>query len=65
MERAQAGICGEVEWQQNSLMDKLRDNLLHFNIYLSHRVEVITKTKLKDIRACEWRVTERNADEPQ
>lgn len=64
MEIAQVGTCGEVEWQQNSLMDRLRANLLYFNIYLCDRVEVIRKAKLKDIQACEWRVTKRNTDEP-
>lgn len=64
MEIAQVGTSGETEWQQNSLMDRLRANLLYFNIYLSDRVEVVRKTKLKDIQACEWRVTKRNSDEP-
>lgn len=64
MEMVHAGTCGAAEGQQNSLTHRLRAILLYFNIYLSDRGEVIRETKLKDIQACEWRVTKRDADEP-
>lgn len=55
---------GGTEWQQNSPTDRLRSNLLYFNIYLGDTVEVIRRAKLKDVQACGRRVAKRNIDEP-